>query len=97
MLSALLMIEVIFNRVTSITTHSPTCHLAELLIHRYPPPREHRWEARDTGDRVICGGCARREHQRRDMLFRGGLDQVQSQIVGGHIRALGGARSDRAY
>nr|XP_010925746.1 abscisic acid receptor PYL8 isoform X2 [Elaeis guineensis] len=60
----LFMIEVIFNCVINITTHSPTCHLAELLIHRYPSPREHRWEARDTGDRVICGGCARWEHQR---------------------------------
>lgn len=85
---------VIFSHIE---THSPTCHLAELLLHRYPPSGEHWWEARDAGDRIVRGGRAGWEHRGRDMLFCGGCDQVQSQIFGRRGRALGGARPDRAH
>ena len=67
---------------------------AELFIHLNPPPRVHRRATRHAGGRVLRGGCARRQHQGRDMLLRRGPHQVQPQVTGRRVRAPCGARPD---
>ena len=54
---------------------------SELFIYHVPPPGNHWWKARYSGNWIFCGGCAWGEHQGRDLLLRWSFDQVQSQIT----------------
>ena len=53
----------------------------ELFFSHFPPSRDHWWTARDPGDWVFRGGCARWEYEGRDMLLCWSFNQVQSQIT----------------
>lgn len=64
---------------------------SELLIHHHCPPGEHWREAWNARDRVLCGRCARRQHKGRDLLLRGGRDQVQPHVSGRGIWAASGS------
>lgn len=70
-------------------------NFAELLLCHYRPSRDHWWEARDIGDRVICGGCARWEYKGWNMLLCGSPYQLQPQVPDWCLRAFSCAWPDR--
>jgi len=56
-------------------------YFSELLVYHVSPPRNHWWKARYTGNWIFCGGYTWGQHERWDLLLRGGLNKMQSQIT----------------